>query len=409
MHLIQKKFEFILYGLILSTVIGFISFLFLRVEAFFTEFFWEKTPQIIGKSPFYFLALCLIGSGIVIFLKNKWGDYPETAHDTMNRLKQDKTLDYSDVFKGLVMAAIILMFGAGVGPEAALLSAVISLSIWQADKLRFLFFNQDEINQLPFLERAKTVLHPTKNFQKYSEELALKDETILKKKKLLNLLFIVNGLVTLTVLMKSTNQPSFITKVGMSSWHFKELWIFIPIVLLSFFWAYGYRWLKIVIKRVMDQLLPKMPQRIIFGGLMIFVFSQMMPSLLHSGQMSISPLIETRSSSTFMVLLILAIMKLVLLQFCLTSGWTGGDIFPIFFAALLVGAGITKLFPGMDPVFIMAITASSFTISILNKSPIFIGLFTALFFPINTLPVILLVILVFWSMNKYFRKQNQMS
>jgi hypothetical protein len=65
-------------------------------------------------------------------------------------LKQNQTIDYQDVFLNLLVTLVILSFGSGVGPEAALLSAIISLSIWQADNLRYFYFQYDELKQLPF-------------------------------------------------------------------------------------------------------------------------------------------------------------------------------------------------------------------------------------------------------------------
>ena len=111
-------------------------------------------------------------------------------------MKAKQSVDYSGVFRNLLAALVILIFGAGVGPEAALLGAIISLSVWQSDKLRYLYFHYDEQEQQVFWTKIQRLLHPQQFVQRYDTMLAPVDKK--KLKQVMNGLFIVNGLVVFT-------------------------------------------------------------------------------------------------------------------------------------------------------------------------------------------------------------------
>lgn len=62
----------------------------------------------------------------------------------------------------LLIALIILAAGAGVGPEASLMGAVIAYSVWQCDKLRYLHTHADSVRATPIPTRLRMLYHPTR-------------------------------------------------------------------------------------------------------------------------------------------------------------------------------------------------------------------------------------------------------
>lgn len=94
------------------------------------------------------------------------------------------------------------------------------------------------------------------------------------------------------------------------------------------------------------------------------------------------------------------------MEFCLKSGWIGGNIFPVIFASILQGYAIASFFPQLDTLFIVAIIASSASIAIL-KSPLLVGLFLILFFPKELTPVILIIVALFILFSKMSDKSPQ--
>ena len=68
----------------------------------------------------YYFVLCVLGALVLSYLKKRFGQVPQTAHEALTELKAKQSVDYSGVFRNLLAALVILIFGAGVGPEAAL-------------------------------------------------------------------------------------------------------------------------------------------------------------------------------------------------------------------------------------------------------------------------------------------------
>lgn len=105
----------------------------------------------------------------------------------------------------------------------------------------------------------------------------------------------------------------------------------------------------------------------------------------------------------------IALLKLLFLQICLNTGWIGGDIFPIVFAAIIQGFAISQLIPQTDRLLIVAVVSTSIAIAIIN-SPFPVGLFMMLFFPINLSPIILAVATILFLAKKgssrFLQKKN---
>ena len=129
-----KRLALLGYGLALSAVIGIIAAAFLILEGLMTDLVWSSHNQIFET------FLVIVGSIILYYLVRRFPNLPIVAHDSLAELKTSQTIDYQNVFWNLLITLVILSFGAGVGPEGALLSAIISLSIWESDNLRYLYF-----------------------------------------------------------------------------------------------------------------------------------------------------------------------------------------------------------------------------------------------------------------------------
>lgn len=378
----------IFYGLILSSIIGAISFVFIFLESNISHYIWgEFLPNLPFKTIFT-LFFCLIGGLLVGKLRGMWGDYPETAHHTLGDLKKHRTVNYQPVFKSLSVALLILIFGAGVGPEAALLSAIVMLSIWEADKMRYLFFNQETFLQLSPIERMKRMLHPTKYLVTFNSEIALKDEKLLTTKKNINRFFIINGLISFVILMKLTKQPSFISNMGASNWQLKEFILLIPLIILGLFSGKLYR----IFQKQMNVWFSFWPDKPVYkaliGSIAIFLVGSFTPNLLFSGQVTLGDVPAQHAKFSILILVLAVVVKLVFLQICLNTGWIGGDIFPIVFSSILFGFAISQLIPTFDTIFIVATIATAMAVTIL-EAPVGIAIFTALFFPLHILPIIL--------------------
>lgn len=398
MKLNVKELSLLIYGIVLSSIIGLISFIFLRLEGIGSELLWDLVTPDNHFRVFYILGITFVGGCLLGISRKKWGNLPHTVHDSMTELKQNKTLDYSTVFQSLGIALIVLVFGAGVGPEAGLLSAVIYFSVWQADKLRYYYFHYDELKGLSVRNRAARLLSPHKHLLTYDEKRVISERQKLKK-KIFYLLFIVNGLVSFFLLMKMTGQPSFISKMGESHWTWSELWIGLPLVVFGLLFGKGYSLLTEFLKKHLVFWHEFPVRKALIGSISIFLIGVFVPNLLFSGQLSLSLAPFVGSQASFLVLTLIALLKLLFLQICLNTGWIGGDIFPIVFSAIIQGFAVSQLFPQTDRLLIVAIVSTSIAIAII-KSPLPVGIFMMLFFPLNLSPIILVTAAILLGVKK---------
>lgn len=393
-----KRFVLVVYGFILSAIIGVIAAIFLVVEGFTSELVWSSYNQVIE------IGLIFAGSCLLYYLLKRWPDLPKTSQDSMHELKINQTIDYHDVFFNLLITLVILSFGAGVGPEAALLSAIISLSIWQADKLRYLYFQYDELKKIPITEVMRRLANPFKFRQKYVGANAPKIPSIMKQKRILYPVFIINGIFAFGLLIRQTDQPSFIIKLGVSNWQLVDIWL-LPVLMLGgiifgeickYFYKVFHMWIS---KANLSLAL-----KVALGAIGISLISVFAPDLLFSGQHSLDLLIGNWSNKTPLFLIGMGILKLLFLAWCLTFNWRGGHIFPITFAAMIEGFAIAQLLPNYDRLFIVAIVATTIMSELI--SPIVAGIFIMLFFPLKLTPIIILVAVLMYLKNKIWSKKT---
>ncbi|HFI0292998.1 TPA: chloride channel protein [Streptococcus suis] len=380
----KKEIHLTVIGLVYSSVIALVSYSFIMAEKVISHFLWESLPHQFHFGTVYSILILLLLTCLVILLKNKWGNLPKTSHDLLHELGHEGTVAYQNTWRNLVLALVILVSGAGVGPEAPLLGAVIAYSIWQADKLRYLEANWEHVSGQGIGKRINYLFHPRSYLLPYPSS---QKET---GKGLRNLL-IANGLFVFWLMMRLTDQPSFVTKLGETTWSLTDLLFFLPLCLYGYAIGKGYSWLKPFIRASLDRLNLSLSIKISLGALSIFLVTMLAPNLLFSGQHSLHTIVEVGMETPILTLIILSFAKLIFLDFCLWTGWTGGDIFPVTVAAFLQGFAVAQLFPQADSLFVVLVVSLSMAIALLEKEWL-AGIFISLFFPIQLLPVSLLVI-----------------
>ncbi|HFI0507423.1 TPA: chloride channel protein, partial [Streptococcus suis] len=181
------------------------------------------------------------------------------------------------------------------------------------------------------------------------------------------------------------------TKLGETTWSLTDLLFFLPLCLYGYAIGKGYSWMKPFTRAGLDRLNLSLSIKICLGAIAIFGVTILAPTLLFSGQHSLHSIVELGMETTVLALLVLSLAKLIFLDFCLWTGWTGGDIFPITFAAFLQGFAVAQLFPQVDSLFVVLVVSLSMAIALLEKEWL-AGIFISLFFPMQLLPVSLLMI-----------------
>lgn len=387
----KVKVLLIVYGSLLSSIIAFIAFIFLMSEKALTHLLWHSLPEHVTRMPLYSFAIIVLCFGIVFLLKKHWGNLPKTSHDVVAELQDSQTVNYVKMYRSLLVALVILVAGAGVGPEAPLLGAVIAYSIWQADKMRFVAIHWREYVHTPWRQRLVMLFHP------YQYGVTFDKENLLiapRLKKVVVSLLVLNGLIVFLILMNNSDQSGFITHLGQSRWQLKDSWLVIPLSFYGLIIGKGYQLLKQRVEKLWHSWSAPLSVQLGIGAISIFSVVIFAPVLLFSGQHSMETLITMSQSTPAFVLLVLSFVKLLFLDICLWSGWVGGDIFPITFAAIMQGFAVAALLPTVDSLFVVLVVAISLAMSLLHNYWV-AAIFITLFFPINLWVVSIVTVMLY--------------
>lgn len=387
----QAKLRLFLYALILSAEIALVAFAFLFAENGLWKVLWEQIPHYLSQPRLYRVALIVIGTTLLLLVKRYWGNLPHNAHSVIDELKQTHTIDYSKAWRNMLAALVVLAFGAGVGPEATLVGIVASYSIWEADKLRWLVRNNDEFHRSSFSKKLAILFQPNRYLLSGKAENQLNQ--VIKHKKLFDGLLFFNGIVLFWLLVKLTDQPSFVTKVGPSRWQTWQLWVMPFLMLYGGFFGSLYRQISQKLLNWSEKFTLSIQARVIIAAVMMGILAWYFPQLLFSGQHSMHWAVNLGVKESAIKLLGMALLKLIFLDVCLWGTWIGGNIFPIIFASLLNGFAIAQLMPSFDTTLIVMIVSMASAIGLLGNIWL-AGIFMMLFFPLNLWPVAVLLMLL---------------
>jgi H+/Cl- antiporter ClcA len=85
----------------------------------------------------------------------------------------------------------------------------------------------------------------------------------------------------------------------------------------------------------------------VVGGLIFGLVGAWLPLTLFSGEEELNTILAEGAQIGVAMLLLLAVVKLFTLSVCMSSGFPGGFVFPLFFSAGSLGYAIHLLFPFM--------------------------------------------------------------
>ncbi len=85
----------------------------------------------------------------------------------------------------------------------------------------------------------------------------------------------------------------------------------------------------------------------VVGGLVFGLVGAWLPLILFSGEEELNTILAEGAQIGVAMLLLLAVVKLFTLSVCMSSGFPGGFVFPLFFSAGSLGYAIHLLFPFM--------------------------------------------------------------
>lgn len=124
------------------------------------------------------------------------------------------------------------------------------------------------------------------------------------------------------------------------------------------------------------------------GGIILGVMGTYLPLTMFSGEESITVVKESFAEFAPWILIISGVLKLVLTNICIKSGWKGGHFFPVIFCGVSIGYGVAML-GGLDTAFCAAVVTAGL-LGVTMKKPLAVTMLLLLCFDARVIPWILL-------------------
>ena len=360
------------YAIALGVIIGLVSWLFLSVVYKGIHVVWHTVPEQFDI-PFYLFLVPVIAGVCIGLLQHRYGRMPRLMPEVMEERKDTGRIDYRLIGFTTLTALLVLIGGASLGPEAALVGIVGGLTTWFSERIRYV---RQELGELQEVGHA-VVLGIVFNAPLFGAIAA--EENKQKKQPMLNLLATLAGIGTFYLLNQLDERPPFIIK-------FPEMetiqlnWTVILIVLSGILLG----WLYLISEHAMMQLFSNVPILLLttLGGVGIGGMALLYPDLLFSGEETILEYIDEWRLIPLYSLLLFSVLKLLFTAFCLATGWRGGHIYPLLFSSFTIGYFFSLLFD-IDMTFSVVLTTSALLATAMRQSLAIIVLLV-LFFPPNS-------------------------
>lgn len=380
----SKFGNLILYSIILGGITGLLTWTFLSVISLTTHFLWDYLPDVVDVEN-WTLIVCLVGGILVGLCQKYFGNYPRTMDVVAAEFKETKRIDYKSVYKSAIASLCVLSFGASLGPEAALVGIIGGLSTWVGDVLKSTVKKksvENEYGDIIIEYSVEATVGMIFRAPLYGANTFFEDRKDSKRiKSIKTLVYSITtlaGFGVFILLSKIDNRQFSIADFGPATFGGNEIIALIPLILIGILIAKLYESSGHIFHKILKPLENYKVIRAVIGGLVLGLIGTILPLTMFSGEHELTELAEQWPQMSIYLLLTLGIVKLFLTEFCLSTGWRGGHIFPIIFAGVSIGYAIALLFP-IDPVTSITIVTTALTSAVLRKPLVVIFLFIMIF------------------------------
>ncbi|OTO73192.1 MULTISPECIES: chloride channel protein [unclassified Enterococcus] len=384
----MNKFKLALFGYsgLLGLAVGVIVALFMGFAEIGHQLLWQKLPALIGNPRFYPLILCTIGGVAIGFFVKAFGRYPRTLQESFTEYHETQRIDYHDgkIVRNLLGSLIVLLFGASLGPEAALIAIIGGLVTYVADRRKIAGSQRTDLIEFG-IGTSLGVIFMTPLFG-VGRSVERDDWQVVTESKLKKyVLYIFTtftgfiGYLLAYGLFPNQEQVFAIRRLeGSFTW--QGLLLVIPMIILGALFGKFF----LVLQDKSDQLNQRIRNPIplaIFAGIVLGVLGMISPYFLFSGEHNLLSFTRQAETMSFLILLLIGFGKVGITMFCLACNWRGGTIFPMIFASIAVGLAFANLFPYSPGLLVAVFTASA--CAVILKQPLATACLFLLLFPVE--------------------------
>lgn len=385
---ISKLISILMCGFMGGVIAG-IIWSFLKLLNIGIEFIWEWGKDSVNF-PLYTIAMCLLGGLIIGLYQKKFGAYPEELETVMGKVKKDKYYPYNNVFVICIAALLPLLFGGSIGPEAGLTGVIVGLCYWVGDRIKFVNVHLKEITKIGLSTAIGTIfgaplfglVMPIEEKTDYDKEI-----TVSKFSKTIYIIVSVMSAFGVFSLLNSFFGGGIgIPQIEYAKITSNEQIFGIPLALVGVVLGICY----LVFDRFTKAFFMKLQGKIgivistMLGGLILGVMGTYFPMTMFSGEESMGEIIITYKEYAPWLLILTGLLKLLLTNVCIKSGWRGGHFFPVIFSGVSLGCGVAIL-TGLNSAFCMGVITAGL-LGVIMKKPFAVSLLLMLCFPLRVIP-----------------------
>lgn len=378
-----NQLRFIFFTACIGGVIGGFVWAFLRVMGIGQEILFTILPKYINI-PYLTLITCIVGGLLIGIYEKLFQASPEELETVMAVIKRDGKYSCDRLGIRTIGAALPLIFGASIGPEAGLTGIIAGLCFWAGERFRYVGKHLSELSQIGMGAVLGVIFgSPLFGFMMPIEDGEVTEELAHRDKMLAYLASILGGFGVYSLLSHIFGGGMAIPRLEGSGISSRERIFVIILIAIGILAGILYSLFLKGTEKLFGILNKK--TGVIFcavlGGICIGLFGMYVPFSMFSGEAQMEELLECYLDYAPVTLLLIGIAKLLLTNISIQSGFKGGHFFPVIFAGVSIGYG-AGLFCSISPVFAAAIVTSAL-MGYIMKKPVAVVLLLMLCFPVE--------------------------
>ena len=269
----------VLYGIFLGSIVGATVWLFLVTINIGIHFIWGYLPTVFSSPSYYTICVTIIG-GILVGLTQKYfGTYPRLMPEVMAEYKKTGRIEYRFVHKATLTAIIVLIFGASLGPEAALVGIIGGLCTWVGDRFNFALKGMNELTEVGIGATLSVIFNaPLFGYLAPNENEGEQINEFSKgKKAIVYLATTFAGFSVYLLLSKLDNRGSFIVDFGEGSLALNEWIAFLPLASIGAIVGFFYFKLEFTLEKLVHPFKEYKVSLGIIGGILLGIAGTFLP------------------------------------------------------------------------------------------------------------------------------------
>lgn len=381
----------VVVGILAGLVGALVTVAFIGVLNGLTDVVWDLVPRRLGvdaDAAGYLAAVPLIGAVLVGVCRRFFGDYPKELQEDLKEFRRTQRFDYGHLPQIAATSFAALVFGAALGPEAALVGLAGGLATWAGDRIHARALSSETISYVGIAGALGALFGSPIGSSALPLETTRKDELPRWWTIIPGICSAAVGLVIFRLFFSGGyleyDFPSYTFSAG-------DLVPVLPVAAVGA--ALGMVFLAVLTQvgrlvAVFDRHGASnwWESKALVGGIALAVLAvTISPLVLFSGHEGIQTLIDDNASNTTAFLLTVGLAKAAAAACILATGWKGGRFFPLMFVGVAIGIAATHVFTGI-PLMVGLAAGIGAPLAAVVQKPLAITLIMLFILPLDLWP-----------------------